>query len=189
MNRWPGINEWLYAVKTFAAAMLALYIAMSIGLDRPYWAMATVYIVSQPLIGSMRSKSLYRLIGTLIGATATVVLVPNLVDAPELLSAALALWIGGCLYIALLDRTPRSYLFMLAGYTAALIGFPAVTTPDAIWDIALARVEEIGLGVVCTTVIGTVVFPRPLGPLLSRRILAWVDNAFTWTEDVLDRQR
>jgi uncharacterized membrane protein YccC len=36
MNRWPGINEWLYAVKTFAAAMLALYIAMSIGLDRPY---------------------------------------------------------------------------------------------------------------------------------------------------------
>jgi uncharacterized membrane protein YccC len=187
MNRWPGINEWLYAVKTFAAAMLALYIAFAIGLDRPYWAMATVYIVSQPLIGSIRSKSLYRLIGTLIGATATIVLVPNLVDAPELLSAALALWTGGCLYIALLDRTPRSYLFMLAGYTAALIGFPSVTTPGAIWDIALARVEEIGLGVVCTTVINAVVFPRPLGPLLSQRILTWVHNAFTWAEDVLDR--
>ena len=112
MNRWPGINEWVYAVKTFAAAMAALYIAMSIGLDRPYWAMATVYIVSQPLIGAMRSKSLYRLAGTVIGAAATVALVPNLVDAPELLSAALALWVGVCLYISLLDRTPRSYLFL-----------------------------------------------------------------------------
>jgi uncharacterized membrane protein YccC len=185
MSKWPGINEWLFALKTFAAAMLALYIAMSIGLDRPYWAMATVYIVSQPLIGSLRSKAIYRLAGTLVGAAATVVLVPNLVDAPELLSAALALWTGLCLYFALLDRTPRSYLFMLAGYTAALIGFPAVATPGAIWDIALARVEEIGLGIICTTVIGTVLFPRQLGPMLSQRILAWVGNASEWIEDVL----
>ena len=179
MRRWPGIDDWLYAVKTFAAAMLALYIALAAGLDRPYWAMATVYIVSQPLIGSLRSKAMYRLIGTVIGAAATIVLVPNLVDSPELLSAAGALWTGGCLYLALLDRSPRSYLFMLAGYTAALIGFPAVTTPDAIWDIALARVEEIWLGIICTTVVHVVVFPRELGPLLSKRILAWVTNAAT----------
>jgi uncharacterized membrane protein YccC len=186
MIQWPGINEWLYTVKTFAAAMLALYIAMAIGLDRPYWAMATVYIVSQPLIGSLRSKALFRLVGTVIGATATVVLVPNLVDAPEVLCGALALWTGGCLYLALLDRTPRSYLFMLAGYTAALIGFPAVDAPGSIWDIALARVEEIGLGIICTTVIGVVVFPRALGPLLSERILAWVANASSWAEELLD---
>ncbi len=176
----------MFSVKTFAAAMLALYIAMAIGLDRPYWAMATVYIVSQPLIGAMRSKAIFRLTGTAMGATATVALVPMLVDAPELLSGALALWTGGCLYIALLDRTPRSYVFMLAGYTAALIGFPAVGTPDQIWDLALARVEEIWLGIVCTTVIGTVVFPRDLGMLLSQRILAWVSNAFSWAEDVLN---
>jgi uncharacterized membrane protein YccC len=185
MSRWPGINDWIYSVKTFASAVMALYIAMAIGLDRPYWAMATVYIVSQPLTGAMRSKAIYRLVGTAIGAVATIVLVPNLVDAPELLSAGLALWVGGCLYIALLDRTPRSYVFMLAGYTAALIGFPAVTTPGDIWTIALARVEEIWLGILCTTLIGTVVFPRELGPMLSARILNWAGNAFSWTEDVL----
>ncbi|WP_158924309.1 FUSC family protein [Acidisphaera sp. S103] len=185
MSRWPGISDWIYSLKTFASAIAALYIAMAIGLDRPYWAMATVYIVSQPLTGAMRSKAIYRLIGTAIGASATIALVPNLVDAPELLTTALAVWVGGCLYIALLDRTPRSYVFMLAGYTAALIGFPAVTTPDAIWSIALARVEEIWLGIICTTVIGTVVFPRELGPALSMRILIWAGNAFNWTEDVL----
>jgi len=186
MNRWPGINEWMFAAKTYAAAMLAVYIAFSIGLDRPYWALATVYVVSQPLTGSLRSRALFRLLGTVIGATTTVVLVPNLANAPELLSAALALWIGLCIYVALLDRTPRSYVFLLAGFTAALTGFPAVTTPDAIWDIALARVEEIGLGIICTTVVGTVVFPQALGPLLSTRILAWVADASKWTENVLD---
>jgi uncharacterized membrane protein YccC len=185
MNRWPGINEWLFAVKTFAAAMLALYIAMAIGLDRPYWAMATVYVVAQPLTGSLRSKALFRLIGTFIGATATVVLVPNLVDQPELLCTALALWTAVCLYLALLDRTPRSYVFMLAGYTAALIGFPSVSTPDQMWDIALARAEEVSLGIICVTVVGSVVFPRPLGPMLGARILDWVGNASAWAEEAL----
>jgi uncharacterized membrane protein YccC len=183
--RWPGLGDYLFSVKTFIAAMLAIYIALAINLDRPYWAMATVYIVSQPLTGMLRSKALYRLVGTLIGAAATVVLVPNLVDEPAWLCVAMALWTGVCLYIALLDRTPRSYLFLLAGYTAALIGFPAVTTPDAIWDIAVARVEEVWLGIICATVVGAVVFPRPLGPVLSARLLAWVGNASRWAEEVL----
>jgi uncharacterized membrane protein YccC len=187
MRAWPGFNEWLFAARTFAAAMLAVYVALSVGLDRPYWAMATVYIVSQPLSGSLRSKAVYRLLGTLIGAAATVMLVPNLVDAPELLSLALALWTGICLYLALLDRTPRSYVFMLGGYTAALIGFPSVTTPGQIWDIALARVEEIWLGIACATVVGSVVFPRPLGPILTVRILDWVSNVSAWAEDALGR--
>ena len=185
MSRWPGIGEWLFAVKTFAAAMLAVYIALAIGLERPYWAMATVYIVSQPLTGAVRSKALYRLIGTLVGAAATIVLVPNLVDAPELLCLAMALWVAVCLYIALLDRTPRSYVFLLAGYTAALIGFPAVTTPTAMWDIAVSRVEEIWLGIICATVVSTVVFPRALGPMLSERILSWANNVSAWAEEVL----
>jgi uncharacterized membrane protein YccC len=185
MSRWPGLNEWLFAVKTFAAGMLALYIAMSIGLDKPYWALATVYVIAQPLTGALRSKAVFRLIGTVIGATMTVALVPNLANAPELLSAALALWVGVCLYFAGLDRTPRSYLFILAGYTTVLIGFPAVAAPDTMWDIALARVEEIGLGIICTTVISVVVFPRALGPMLSARILSWVGNASTWAEEIL----
>jgi uncharacterized membrane protein YccC len=68
---WPGINEWLFSFKTFAAAMLALYIAFAIGLDRPYWAMTTVYITARPLTAMMRSKAVYRLIGRLVGAFAT----------------------------------------------------------------------------------------------------------------------
>ena len=181
----PALRDWVFSVKTFAGAMLALWIALRIGLDRPYWAMATAYIVAQPLTGAMRSKAAYRFYGTVLGAVAIVVLIPNLVNAPELLLAALSVWIGGCIYFAVLDRTPRSYVFLLAGYSVALIGFPIVDQPGTVWDVVLARVEEITLGIVCTTVIGSIVFPVPVGPALTARLDNWIRNAADWTTSVL----
>ncbi|MCW3475557.1 FUSC family protein [Limobrevibacterium gyesilva] len=181
----PGLRDWLFAIRTFAGAMLALWIALALDLERPYWAMATAYIVAQPLTGAMRSRSLYRFCGTLLGATAAVVLVPNLASAPELLSAAMALWTGLCLYAAVLDRSPRSYIFMLAGYTAAIIGFPSVAAPDAIFESALSRTEEISLGIMCTTLVGSVVLPRPAGSVLTFRIQSWLRDANAWALQAL----
>jgi uncharacterized membrane protein YccC len=185
---WPGVRDWLFATKTFAAAMLALFIALSLGLDRPYWAMASAYIAAQPLSGATRSKAVFRLCGTVIGAAAAVILVPPLSNAPELLSLALALWVAGCLYLSLLDRTPRSYASMLAGYTAAIIGFPAVAAPDAIFETALTRVQEIAIGVSLASLVAGVVFPRPVGEALAARIDAWLANARDWSREALAGQ-
>ena len=69
----------VFALKTFAAAMLALVIALWLDLPHPYWAMATVYITSQPLAGATSSKAFYRVLGTVLGASVTVAMVPNLV--------------------------------------------------------------------------------------------------------------
>ncbi|HYP64383.1 MAG TPA: FUSC family protein, partial [Acidocella sp.] len=176
----PKPDELLFALKTFAGAMVAMYFSLWLGLENPYWSMATAFIVAQPFAGATRSKALYRFCGTLLGGTAAVALVPNLVNAPVLLSLALALWIGMCLYLALLDRSPRSYTFMLAGYTAGIIGFPAVTAPAHIFNTALTRVEEISIGIACTTMVATIFFPRPIAPVLARRITSWVSPAREW---------
>ncbi|WP_254503719.1 FUSC family protein, partial [Salmonella enterica] len=77
-------------------------------------------------------------------------------------SLVLAGWIGFCLFLSLLDRTPRAYAFVLAGYTASLIGFPGVAEPDAIFDTALVRLQEIGLGILCAVLIHRFVLPRPM---------------------------
>jgi uncharacterized membrane protein YccC len=63
------------------------------------------------------------------GAGATVLIVPTFVNTPILCSVMLTGWITFCLYLSLLERTPRAYAFVLAGYTASLIGFPAVADP------------------------------------------------------------
>jgi uncharacterized membrane protein YccC len=180
----PGM-QLLFSANSFAAAMLALYIGFSLGLPRPYWAMATAYIVSQPLSGPLRSKGVYRLVGTLLGATAALALIPPLANAPILLSIALALWVGFCLFVSLLDRTPRSYVFLLAGYTAAIIGFPVAPQPAEVFSVAVTRVVEIGLGVICATLVHTLVFPQPIGPVLNQRIERWLRDLRAWTVDAL----
>ncbi|SEQ43402.1 Uncharacterized membrane protein YccC [Faunimonas pinastri] len=183
--RAPTLPEIIFSVKAFVSAMLALYIALSLGLERPYWAMLSVYVIANPLTGATRSKAVFRLLGTIIGGTAAVVMVPNLVDAPVLLCLAMALWVGGCLYISLLDRTPRSYIAMLAAYTAPIIGFGVVSNPSSIFDVALVRVEEISLAVVCATLVSTIVLPRPLGPVLIARLDGWLRDAGQWAIDIL----
>lgn len=180
-----GLRETVFSANCFAAAMLALFVSFSLGLERPFWAMATVYITSQPLSGAVRSKAVFRLIGTMIGGLVTVLLVPALVNAPVLLSLALALWVAGCQFVSLLDRTPRSYVFMLAGYTAALIGFPSVLHPEAIFETAVLRVQEIGIGVSCAAIIHSVVWPRSVAGVSGARAKAVLANAESWIADIL----
>ena len=161
MTKSFGFREVVFSVNCFIAAMLALWVAFRLDLRNPWWAMQTVYVTSQPLLsGALRARALYRLIGTLLGAVAMVVIVPNLVDAPELTTAAISLWVAFCLYVSLLDRTPRAYALALSGYTAALIGFKSVLNPDEVFDTAIARTEEIMLGTVCAATTHSLFFPQ-----------------------------
>ncbi len=180
-----GWKEALFSVKCLIAAMLAYYIALQIGLTRPYWAVTTSYIVAQPLAGAALSKAAFRVMGTILGAAAAVVLVPNLVNAPELLSLGLALWLGVCLYISLLDRTPRAYVFLLAGYTASIIGFPSVEAPGAIFTTAILRVEEITIGILCGALVHGFVFPQTVTATLLSRVNAILADAERWSRDSL----
>ena len=43
-------RAWLFSAKLYVAAVATLGISLLGGLARPYWAMATVYVVSQPVL-------------------------------------------------------------------------------------------------------------------------------------------
>ena len=118
-----------------------------------------------------------------------VLLLPSLVDTPVLLTLAIAGWISLCLYASLLDGTPRSYAFILAGYTTALIAFPSVEVPGDIFITAVARVEEITLGIVCMTVLTELVFPERVGPMLDLRTDAWFADLSAWSRNMLAGRR
>lgn len=179
---WPAA---LFSLKCFAAAMLALFIALSIGLERPYWAFLTSYIVAQPLAGAVISKAMFRVIGTFTGAVFSVAIVPPLVNSPELLSLAMALWMAACVFVSLLDRTPRSYMFVLAGYSACLIVFPDVDTPQTIFTVATLRVQEITIGILCGSLIHGVVFPGSITNLLLARVESMLRDAERWSHDAI----
>lgn len=178
-NNGEQLTVWsvVFSLKTFAAAALALYIAFLCDLPNPYWAMTAVYIVAHPLSGALTSKAFYRLLGTAIGGLATVVMLPKLIPSPELTTLGLALWLGTCLFLSLLDRTPRAYVAMLAGYTAGIIAFMIVDTPEKVFEYASNRVEEISVGIICAALVGRLVFPRHAGPILATRIDKWLKNS------------
>ncbi len=175
----------LFSVKSFAAAMLAYYLALRIGLPKPYWAVVTVYIVSQTSAASSFSRGVYRFFGTLVGAAATVAIVPNFVNDPIVCSVALACWIGMCLYFSLLDRTPRAYAFVLAGYTASLIGFPSVSDPGAVFDTASVRVQEISLGILCAVLVHRFVQPKRMTGQFIGKLSATLRDARRFAGDAL----
>jgi uncharacterized membrane protein YccC len=168
--------------------MLALYIGLLMQLPRPYWAMATVYIVSNPFVGPTSSKALYRALGTLIGASAAVFFVPLLGQTPEVLCVVIALWTGLMLFLSLQLRTANSYLLMLAGYTLPLIALPTVNNPESVFEVASSRALEILLGIVCAAVVGSVFWPRRLEPVLMDAANKWFADARRYSERFLMRE-
>ncbi|MFK3684881.1 FUSC family protein [Pseudomonas sp. NPDC088890] len=184
----PPARDWFYGVRTFAASMIALYIALLMQLPRPYWAMATVYIVSSPFVGPTSSKALYRALGTLLGAGGAILLVPPLVQSPLLLSIAIALWTGTLLFLSLNLRTANNYVLMLAGYTLPMIALAVVDNPLAVFDVASSRAQEICLGIVCAAVVGAIFWPRRLAPVVVGSMGNWFNEAMRYSDTYLARE-
>jgi uncharacterized membrane protein YccC len=63
-----------FGLRLWAAACLALYIAFSLELDSAYWAGTSAVVVSLPTVGASLRKAKFRMVGTVVGAVAIVVL-------------------------------------------------------------------------------------------------------------------
>ncbi|MDV7458349.1 FUSC family protein [Acinetobacter baumannii] len=168
----PSKLDLIFAIKTFIAGMLALFVSFELDLINPMWSIGTVLIIANPYSGMVSSKCVYRLLGTVGGAIIALTITPHLINMPWIFTVVLSLWVGFALYVSLLDRTPRSYAFMLAGYSTAMIVYNAITYIDQynIFDIALARVLEISIGVISSAVVSATILPMHIGSAIKQRV-------------------
>ncbi len=183
----PNKMDWIFAIKTFLAGMLSLYVAFSLDLAYPIWAIGTVFVIANPYSGMTSSKSIYRIFGTLLGVVVSVVVTPLLINTPLIFTLFLAFWVGFCLYISLLDRTPRSYVCMLAGYTTVIICFNIIYSIDnsSVFDMAVGRFLEITVGVVCSAIVATTIFPMHIGPAVKVRVTKALQDTKILFEKIL----
>lgn len=151
---------WVYIFKVLIAAFLTLWLAMRLELPQPRTAMITVFIVMQPQSGQVFAKSFYRFLGTLAGSAMMVTLIALFAQNTELFLGCLAIWVGICSAGAARCRNFRAYGFVLAGYTAAMVGLPALAHPDGAFMAAVWRVLEISLGILCATLISAAILPQ-----------------------------
>ena len=151
---------WVYIFKVLIAAFLTLWLAMRLELPQPRTAMITVFIVMQPQSGQVFAKSFYRFLGTLAGSAMMVTLISLFAQNTELFLGSLAIWVGICSAGAARCRNFRAYGFVLAGYTAAMVGLPALAHPDGAFMAAVWRVLEISLGILCSTLVSAAILPQ-----------------------------
>ncbi|WP_312239751.1 FUSC family protein [Pantoea sp.] len=175
--KWFSKNAVLFSTKTCLAAFLAFFIALDLNLEKPAWSLTTVFVASQLYSASTISKSVFRLLGTLLGGLFIFLIYPATVQDPVLFSFCVSLWVAVCLYLSLHDRTPKSYVFMLAGYSAAIMGFPDVTTPSSISYTVISRIEEITVAIVCSSLVHRLLVPVSMRNLLEQSVDTWYQNA------------
>jgi uncharacterized membrane protein YccC len=156
----PRRGDWIFAIRTTAAGLVALSAAYALKLDNPQWAMMTVFIVAQPVAGMVLAKGFYRLAGTVVGALVALAITRISGGNALLFLAALALWIAASAFAASLLRNPEAYGAALSGYTAAIIALPAFGHPDVAHELALARAAEIMLGIACAGVASRFILPQ-----------------------------
>ena len=175
-----------FAVKTFAASLLALYIAFWAGLDDPRWSFLTVFVVSQPDSGLVLAKSFYRILGTIAGVLVTIALVFGLAQYGELFVAAVAVWMCLCNFAARAVRNFASYGFQLAGYTVAIVAIPAALEPSGAYPLVVARCTEIALGIICAALVSRLILVRDLSPKLVELVRALARRADGFATVLLD---
>ncbi|AMY00222.1 FUSC family protein [Mesorhizobium ciceri] len=166
----PTRSDWIFALRTVSAGLIALLAAYALKLDHPQWAMMTVFIVAQPVAGMVLAKGFYRLLGTLVGGIAAIGITTVFGTNPWVLVTVLAVWIGICTFVSSLLRNPEAYGAALAGYTAMIIGLPAFGQPHLVVDLAVARCAEIVLGIVCAGLTSRLILPKLASDAIVSRL-------------------
>jgi uncharacterized membrane protein YccC len=147
----------LFGLRLWASVCLALYIAFWLELDTPSWAGTSAAIVCQPHLGASLRKGWYRLIGTVVGAFAIVVMTGCFPQNRAAFFLVLALWGAGCALVANLLRNFASYSAALAGYTVAIIASDQLGLAGGLngqaFILAVNRASEICIGIVCAGIV------------------------------------
>jgi uncharacterized membrane protein YccC len=177
--RHAPFTEWLrvatpallFGLRLWASVCVAFYVAFALELSEPSWAATTAALVCQPVLGASLRKSMFRMIGTVIGAIAIVVLAAFFRQDPVSFLVGLALWCAASGFVATLLTNFAAYAAALAGYTAAIIAIdvlgPVGSTNGIVFLFAIDRALEICIGIVSA---GVVLALTDLGH--SRRKLA-----------------
>lgn len=152
--RWhETVGRAAFCARTFAAIGLALSCSFFFQLESPMSSVTTVMIVANPTVGALMAKSMWRVIGTLVGAAISIALMAVVAQSPVLFTMMLAVVVALACLVATFLRLFRAYAAVLTGYTIVIVAAPAYADPDGIFLSAMARLSAVTVGIVATAVV------------------------------------
>jgi uncharacterized membrane protein YccC len=147
------LSAWAFALRIWAAMMVALYAAFWLQLESASSAAVTVGILALQTRGQAYQKAAYRILCTIIGVVASFAIGGMFAQSRELFVLAFAGWLGLCVYVGGFLDGNRAYGAALAGYTVALVAVTQIDSPGSIFDAGVNRGAAIVVGIAALALI------------------------------------
>src|SRR5882757_11137749 len=150
------LSAWLFALRIWAAVMVALYAAFWLQLESASSAAVTVAILALQTRGQTYQKAAYRVLATIIGVAASIAIAGLFAQSRSLFVIGFAAWLGLCVYVGGLLDGNRAYSGILSGYTVALVAVTQIDSPQNIFSAGVNRGAAIVVGIAALALISDV---------------------------------
>ena len=166
------LSAWAFALRIWAAMMFSLYVAFWLQLENASFAALTVGILSLQTRGQAYQKALYRLLLTVVGVVASIIIAGLFAQARDLFVIAYASWLGLCVYAGGLLDGNRAAGVVLTGFTVALVAVVQIDSPQNIFLTGVDRGAVIAVGIAALALVNDVFLAPNLHTILSGKVAA-----------------
>ncbi|MGL4961017.1 MAG: FUSC family protein [Inquilinus sp.] len=166
------LRSWAFGIRIWIAMVVALAAGFWLQLEAPSTAAITVAILAAPTRGPALEKACYRLLATVLGVTAAIVIAGLFSQTRDLMLAGFAAWLGLCVYAAGVLDGNRAYAAVLSGYTVAIVAIEQLDTPHLVFETAVARGAAIVVGVAAVAVVNDLLATPDSHPWLAAQLAA-----------------
>ena len=143
------LSAWAFALRTWAAMMLALYVAFWLQLASASSAAVTVGILSLPTRGQAYQKALYRLLMTVVGVVVSIIIAGLFTQSRDLFIIGFAGW-----------------------YTVAIVAVQQIDLPQNIFLTGVDRGAAIAVGIVALALVNDVFLAPNVHTSLAGKLAA-----------------
>src|SRR5882724_7175790 len=166
------LSTWAFALRIWAAMMVALYAAFWLQLESASSAAVTVGVLALRTRGQVYHKAVYRVLATIVGVVASFVIAGLFPQSRGLFVIGFAGWLGLCVYVGGLLDGNRAYSAVLSGYTVALVAVTQIDSPQNIFSAGVNRGAAIVVGIAALALISDVFAAPNVHTGLSDKLIA-----------------
>jgi uncharacterized membrane protein YccC len=146
------------AIKLGLAMVIAYWIAMQMGWEKPFWAALTVATASVLSTGQSLGRATMRALGTAVGAVASLALIALFPQERWWLIFCLSLFLSFCAYM--ITGKSYQYFWFLVALTGMLIMVAAAPiTSQSAFTAAVMRTSETALGALVYGLVAVFIWP------------------------------
>src|SRR6202158_585962 len=166
------LSTWAFALRIWAAMMVALYAAFWLQLESASSAAVTVAILARPTRGQAYQKAIYRVLATIIGVIASFVIAGLFPQSRSLFVLGFAGWLRLCVYVGGLLDGSRASTDILSGYTVAVVAVTQIDSPQNIFSAGVNRGAAIVVGIAALALISELFAAPNVHTGLSDKLIA-----------------